>query len=308
MRSPLEGPVQTRPCPLCGGARSTPFRTRSDGGQFVECNACGMLHLNPAPTPEALGTFYANYWGVYRKPQRPTRASVANAVARGHRDLIEEFLLQTVHRVPERIADVGCGSGGRLARLRARGAKQVAGCEPDAEAAAYAASELGLNVVAGDADGITLPTGGFDVVILSEVIEHVLDPVKLLSQCARLLGPTGVLILSTPNAGVRHRADTEWRGLDTDFDHLAVFDDRSIRHAFEAVGLRAREVLTWGLPSDSAEMHRGGATSRASRMFQRAERVAQKVLERRHTKPQLLVPNEGYRLLCSATWAPKGTA
>ena len=52
-----------------------------------------------------------------------------------------------------------------------------------------------------NADGVSLPfkTANFDVVICLEVIEHILDHDKLLTEIRRVLRPGGVSIISTPN-------------------------------------------------------------------------------------------------------------
>lgn len=47
----------------------------------------------------------------------------------------------------------------------------------------------------------TLPFAGntFDLVILGEVIEHLYDPDKIMSECNRILKSNGVLLITTPN-------------------------------------------------------------------------------------------------------------
>ena len=48
-------------------------------------------------------------------------------------------------------------------------------------------------------DVIPWPDGFFDVVVCSEVIEHIMDTDRLLQEIHRVLSPTGTLILTTPN-------------------------------------------------------------------------------------------------------------
>jgi SAM-dependent methyltransferase len=67
--------------------------------------------------------------------------------------------------------------------------------------AALALSSSGVNVVIHDASSRSLPfpDSHFDIVIASEVIEHLLDPDRFLDEVHRVLNPTGVLALTTPN-------------------------------------------------------------------------------------------------------------
>ena len=53
------------------------------------------------------------------------------------------------------------------------------------------------------ADATKLPFDAhrFDVVILSEVLEHVIDQKRCVQEIYRVLKPNGYLMLTTPNSG-----------------------------------------------------------------------------------------------------------
>ncbi len=55
-----------------------------------------------------------------------------------------------------------------------------------------------LRVVAGDIANCGLPPASFDLIICSEVVEHIVDSQKAISQLHDLLKPSGILVLSTP--------------------------------------------------------------------------------------------------------------
>lgn len=55
------------------------------------------------------------------------------------------------------------------------------------------------NVVIGDMTASDLPTASFDAVIAVEVLEHVLEDEKFISEVARVLVPGGKFIMTTPN-------------------------------------------------------------------------------------------------------------
>jgi 2-polyprenyl-3-methyl-5-hydroxy-6-metoxy-1,4-benzoquinol methylase len=99
-----------------------------------------------------------------------------------------------------RVLDVGCASGYLAARLAARGCT-VTGVELD-EAAAAAAAAHCERVITGDIESPetrgAIP-GGFDVVLLGDVLEHLVDPWEALAFVRSLLAPGGVVVTSIPN-------------------------------------------------------------------------------------------------------------
>jgi SAM-dependent methyltransferase len=101
----------------------------------------------------------------------------------------------------QRIVDVGCGDGSAtrlVAGLDAR--NTVVGVDWSATALARARAR-GLLVIQGGVDtaGLPLPDSCADVVIMSELIEHLVDTDAAVDEARRVLCPGGVLLLSTPN-------------------------------------------------------------------------------------------------------------
>jgi len=101
------------------------------------------------------------------------------------------------------VLDVGSGLG-TVSLSLARRAKQVVGIEPVKDLVRQATEEAlrqGLSNVRFEnlsANGLR-PTHEFDVVILSDVLEHVPDQKGLLGRCLGALAPGGVLYINTPN-------------------------------------------------------------------------------------------------------------
>jgi 2-polyprenyl-6-hydroxyphenyl methylase / 3-demethylubiquinone-9 3-methyltransferase len=59
---------------------------------------------------------------------------------------------------------------------------------------------FGTTVLSGSAYALPLETGAFDAVVMSEVLEHLENPVEALSEAARVLQPGGALLATVPNA------------------------------------------------------------------------------------------------------------
>jgi 2-polyprenyl-3-methyl-5-hydroxy-6-metoxy-1,4-benzoquinol methylase len=161
-----------------------------------------------------------------------------------------EDLVAMLPRPLGAVLDVGCGAGavGRL--LRSEGATTVTGIESNADAAARA-SELVDQVAVGRVEDV-LPTlkGPWNTICCYDVLEHLVDPDKVLAALRTAAAPGAHLHVSVPNA--RHFsliADlvlrgtfgyTEWGHRDS--THLRWFTRRDIVALIEAAGWRTQAV------------------------------------------------------------------
>ncbi len=112
------------------------------------------------------------------------------------------FLDQAGVDVGGRVLDAGCGGGGMPLSL-AEHAALVVGIDPInrfGDAGVRLARERGVrDLYFARADGLALPfkTGTFDLVLSHAVIEHVADARQYLSECRRVMAPSGRCYLST---------------------------------------------------------------------------------------------------------------
>jgi len=104
-------------------------------------------------------------------------------------------------RITERdlVADIGCGTG-LYARRLARDAAAVVCAEPSAPMLAQVPADGKLIPVAASAEDLAagrvgLPHGGYDAILLKEMLHHVEDPAAVISGLARLLRPGGRLLV-----------------------------------------------------------------------------------------------------------------
>ena len=118
--------------------------------------------------------------------------------ARERRHLIAR-LLRDIAASGQCAAELGCGTGGLLPLLESRFV-QVMAVDAHAillEQAVRNTSKAGL--LQADVLATTLPTGVFDLILATDVIEHV-DPDAFLTEARRLCVPGGMLLLSAPAA------------------------------------------------------------------------------------------------------------
>ena len=97
------------------------------------------------------------------------------------------------------ILDIGCGQGKFGAQLIQLG-KEVWGVEPFEEAALIAAGHLSKVLIGKIEDVIdSIPDSHFDIIILNDVIEHLIDPWGTIKDLKIKLKSDGKIIASIPN-------------------------------------------------------------------------------------------------------------
>lgn len=133
---------------------------------------------------------------------------------------------------PAVIIDLGCGDGSALAIAAEHNpAHRFAGIDWSGDALRQAQA-AGLTVVRASVSGGSLPVadGAADVVIMSELIEHLVDPDGAVAEARRILRPGGSLLLSTPNLAAWYN-----RGL-LAFGIQPIFSEVSLRGVFGRPG------------------------------------------------------------------------
>ena len=102
-----------------------------------------------------------------------------------------------------RVLDVGCGTGFLLEQLAGRGFSGI-GVDLSPESVEHANRRLGeigasdrLTAVVGSA--YEPPHGPYDLIALTDVLEHLEDPRACLAALRAQLAPEGLLVISTPN-------------------------------------------------------------------------------------------------------------
>jgi SAM-dependent methyltransferase len=97
-----------------------------------------------------------------------------------------------------RVLDIGTGTGANLRLLKQAGFANVTGIDPSGEAARWCA-EKGLGAVQfGDIRALPIPDQSIDLVIATDVIEHVDDDQRAVSEIYRVLRPGGIALITVP--------------------------------------------------------------------------------------------------------------
>jgi SAM-dependent methyltransferase len=130
----------------------------------------------------------------------------------------------------ERALDLGCGDGRFTAELAGAGAVAVGVEVAPAAVHRAQANHPGLDFRLAPIDGpLPLDDNSFELVWASEVIEHVADTARWLSEIRRVLAPGGRLLVTTPSHGrLRLALGGVERFSEPLGDHLHLYTRRSL--------------------------------------------------------------------------------
>lgn len=237
--SDLRSQVETvRACHVCGSGVVSSTMDRGVGLRVHECARCGFAYVSPRPTQEAMLRHYEQEYGNEDLDQR-WRDSVAFDVPGADVRRVERLIGSRGVRGAT-VLDVGCGPGMLLEALRRRGARQLFGIEPGAEAVRFARGRLPqATIIRGtfeDAGG-ALGQRTFDLICGCDLIEHLYDPRAFVQWARERLTPDGLLYVKTPNWHAVGRYGRSWEGLWRDFEHIFYFSRSTLAALLAQEGL-----------------------------------------------------------------------
>ena len=198
-------------CWICGGTTLTPFHEyRFDyheyatqdpeldaytghTGRLARCGACGFAQ------PEALPTLPRFFDRMY--DQRWSADWIAREFESSYKDFIFRSILRELDRRvpgrPRRLLDIGAHAG-RFLHVARQAGWDVEGIELNPRTAAYAASRTGAPVHQVNAHTLAGDGARCHAVTLTDVLEHIPEPVALLATTARTLEQGGSIAVKVP--------------------------------------------------------------------------------------------------------------
>jgi SAM-dependent methyltransferase len=202
--------------------------------RLLLCDDCDLIYASPVPDQAELES---EYEVAAFDSQRESEFAAATYA---------EALSPIIGRLPDRTSalDIGAGDGAFCSQLLRMGFENVLGLEPSLAPIEAAAPHVRHCLRQEMFTPGLLPASHFSLVCCFQTIEHVLSPLELCKEAARILRPGGVLCIVAHNRRAVSCRILGRRSPIFDVEHLQLFSPVSILQLFSQAGLQSIQTRT----------------------------------------------------------------
>lgn len=212
--------------------------TRDDKtAKVYKCKQCGLIFVSSYFKPDIVCDKLYIEGGMHTNNDDNMTIEERKAV------YIEEDIRRAndikSYLLGKKVLDFGCSYGGFL-DAAVKYANSVVGCEIEQEAVEYCRN-LGYSIL----EDIDENSDSYDVIVMSHVIEHLINPEKYLEKIVKHISKDGYLILEFPNADEvlvniydshAYKDYTYWT------QHVCLYNEHTISMLLNNVGFTVEEV------------------------------------------------------------------
>jgi len=222
-------------CPICGEKGSKKFSVKTR-----EAKACRKLDLCKCPSCRVIfaedyakdrshlyDSKYAAWGGEGEEKEKEISKSKKKAF---QRQLTE--VLKITSPEGKKLLDIGTGPGYLLECAKKVGF-EVWGTEISRESGGAAEKKFPGKIYFGKLSGAKYPKNHFDVVAMTDVLEHLCDPHETVAEVERILKPGGHLLIISPNSQSLTRKILGRNWFQYKYEHVLYFNKKSLEYLLE---------------------------------------------------------------------------
>lgn len=231
--------LQRRHCSICGESESTlvfdqPMKSiiglqDMDYHHLINaCSTCGFIYASPIPKDQ----FIQQYYEQMSNYEHPESSGIKPAAEMRQIDRQLEIIAGGFATgFTGRALEVGCSIALGLSRLKEVG-WNVLGLDPSEKCIEISRTRLGVEVRKGFLSlHLLQDKAPFDLIILSHVLEHLVDPAWAMKVLHELLAESGLIFIEVPNMLGLHRTKCAFT-----FEHVNYFTPTSLTNLVQQGG------------------------------------------------------------------------
>lgn len=202
---------------------------------MLSCSGCMSIFTSELPPPGA----ELDYDSYYSESNLSVPAFIEQRAA----EIVAEF---SPYKKCGRMLDIGFGAG-TLLKAGQKAGWQPFGLEVSLPAVEQARSR-GFETFHGSLEESAYPDSHFDVVMASEILEHLPDPLADLREIARIIRPGGLFWATTPSArGISYRFMKMGWSILSPPEHTQIYSAKGVERLFGGAGFSQVRIRTMGV-------------------------------------------------------------
>ena len=220
--------------------------------KILFCPQCTLGVGYPLPTADFVEKIYSRteYWGKSIQGINFRKQAVMYALAKARWSLIDTYLKQKANL---KIIDVGSGYGylglvsNEFTNIMLEKYISVESDKRLHEELNKAWLQSNPNTKISFYTSLERVYDKGNILALSHILEHVLDPLDFMKKASMLLSTSGLVFIDVPNCDYEFKSEV--------FPHLLFFSEESLRKLLEKAGLKVLHISTWGTSKSFSPMN-----------------------------------------------------
>lgn len=263
------------------------------------CHKCGFVYYDTCVTRDALSAYYRKHL-FYDSGPNAGHTAAKNLPDAPRFEETAELISKHLPDRSTRIVDIGANNGEQLMALKRTGYISLCGVDMR-QSSVQTMKQMGMDAYIGAGEALPPNMGPMGLCIMSHTLEHMVDPMAVLSHVSGKLADDGMLYIEVPDAAGYPMDDlSQWYKF-AFYEHLNHFDLDHLETMANLCGFEGVEL------GQKMIAHRGGACNQDNRiasvfgLFKKGERQTGENKYRFDTAEQL-------QSECNSYWCdPSGT-
>ncbi len=207
-----------------------------DGYDVVACKNCGFVYSDNIPGQDEFNKYYE----VMSKWEFNYKDGVVSDDYQKYFKKIVDFLVPYLTNKNVNIMDIGCSTGCLLNMFKEKGYSNLLGVDPSSACVKTVKELYNINAVASTISNLSVDKK-FDVIILSAVLEHLVDFSGSMNKIRSLLNDEGLLFVEVPDA-TRFDSYIFTPFQQFSIEHIDYFSDLSLKNLLAKFGFEVIEM------------------------------------------------------------------